>query len=94
MSEEIMEQTDETPDAVNSSAPADNAAAADTATTQATAPAVEIQEETPNPREIELKERLLRLGAEFENFKRRTEKENARQVQRVKEGVLKDLLDN
>jgi molecular chaperone GrpE len=38
-------------------------------------------------------DRFLRLGAEFENFKKRAEKERKRETQRVKENLLRDFLD-
>jgi molecular chaperone GrpE len=40
----------------------------------------------------ELKDRLLRLMAETENYKKRTEREKSEQLKRANESLLKDLL--
>jgi molecular chaperone GrpE len=40
----------------------------------------------------ELKDRLLRVMAETENYKKRTEREKSEQLKRANEGLLKDLL--
>jgi molecular chaperone GrpE len=40
----------------------------------------------------ELKDRLLRLMAETENYKKRTEREKSEQLKRANEGLLRDLL--
>jgi molecular chaperone GrpE len=48
----------------------------------------------PSSKEHEaLMDRFLRLGAEFENFKKRTEKERKRDTQRVRENLLRDFLE-
>ena len=41
----------------------------------------------------ELKDRMLRIAAEFENWKRRARKEQDDAEAKVREGVLKDILD-
>ena len=41
----------------------------------------------------EVKDRMLRIAAEFENYKKRARKDQTDGEARVREGVLKDLLD-
>jgi molecular chaperone GrpE len=41
----------------------------------------------------EMKDRMLRIAADFENFKKRSRKEQTDAEVRVREGILKDMLD-
>jgi molecular chaperone GrpE len=41
----------------------------------------------------EIRERMLRIAAEFENFKKRTRREQADAEAKAKEGVLRDILE-
>lgn len=52
----------------------------------------EKKELTPEEKYSELNDRFLRLYAEFENFRRRTNKEKVDMITNASEGILKDLL--
>ena len=66
------------------------------------AAAVETAPPTPSPEErvaalevekAELKDRMLRIAAEFENYKKRTRKEMSEHEAKTREAVLRDFLD-
>ena len=46
----------------------------------------------PSPAEKELSDRLLRLQADFENFRRRTQRERSELYQRANENLIEELL--
>src|SRR6476469_367280 len=64
------------------------------------APAPELTEATPEERlaalaaeRDDLKDRMLRIAAEFENWKKRARKEQTDAVSEARERVLKDMLE-
>ena len=66
----------------------------------AAAPAAELPEATLEERltalqaeRDEIKDRMLRIAAEFENFKRRSRKEQTDAVAQAREAVLRDMLE-
>lgn len=50
------------------------------------------KEQTPDEKYAELNDRFIRLYAEFDNFRKRTNKEKVDLISNANEGVLKDLL--
>src|SRR6266700_2630116 len=65
-----------------------------------TAPPIELSPATPEERiaaleseRDEIKDRMLRVAADFENWKKRARKEQTDAEARVRESVLKDMLE-
>lgn len=87
------ENADKATDPTTAKAAADGAAAAAGAQAQSNDPAeLQAQNAKLTEERRELNDRMLRLAAEFENYKRRSRKEMDDAVLRGLEGVLKELL--
>jgi molecular chaperone GrpE len=87
-------------DASGNGAPAAEQGASDGAAAAAPAVAPELPEATPEEKLAALaaerddtKDRMLRIAADFENFKKRARKEQTDAVAEARERVLKDMLE-
>jgi molecular chaperone GrpE len=89
-------------DSEDNPGPEPTSPAADGPVPQSPAPAAEPAPVTPSPVErvaaleiekAECKDRMLRIAAEFDNFKKRTRKDIAEHETRAREAVLRDFLE-
>lgn len=83
-----------TPEEQNAAADADDEAASGTGDGEGRAPAtIEEQLAAVTVERDETKDRMLRIAAEFENWKRRARKDQSDAVAQAREQVLKDVLE-
>src|SRR5262245_33709358 len=68
-------------------------AADDDAAAEAPAPTADERLAEAQAERDEMKDRMLRVAAEFENWKKRARKEQGDAEARTREGVLKDMLE-
>ena len=76
------DEANNTEDAVN-----DNGASA-----EEDQPSVEKNEPTPEERYAELNDKYIRIHAEFDNYRKRSNKEKVDIISNASEGILRDLL--
>jgi molecular chaperone GrpE len=81
-----MSEEDQTTNGAAASAPPAESAAATPATPEERIAALEAEK-------ADLKDRMLRIAAEFENYKKRARKEQSDSEAKVRESVLRDILE-